>query len=249
MQSFAVSFAPVFLRIAGLLFFAPLLSGRVFPARLKLMLAAVLALATVGSMPAPTPMQDWQLALGLAAEFALGAAMGFALSLVFVAAQLAGQIIGNQAGLNLGASLDPSGATVSSPLAQLYFILAGFVFLQMDGHHLAVLGLRASFDHLPPLTLVIDASLAGAITAMLASATMLALCIAAPACIALLVVDLALGMIGKTIPQLGFMSVGMTLRTVAGLAAVILGLGVTATVLARAMTDAARLAQGMTAAP
>ena len=251
MEGFATSFAPVFLRIAGLLFFIPLLGGRVFPARLKLMLAAVLALAAVGSLPAVPPqgLSQLQLALGLAAEFAFGAAMGLSLALVFVAAQMAGQIISSQMGLNLAGSIDPSGAPGASPLSQAYYILAGSVFLLMDGHHLAILGLRASFDHLPPMTLPVDASLAAAITGMLAAATVLALCIAAPACIALLVVDLALGMIGKTIPQISFMSVGMTLRAFAGLAVVILGLGVSATVLGGALTDALRLAHGVGGAP
>ena len=251
MESFAASFAPIFLRIAGLLLFAPLLSSRLFPARLKLMLAAVLALAAVGSMPAaasPTTT-DWQLALGLAAEFALGATMGLLLSLVFLGAQLGGQIISQQMGLNLAGSIDPSGTAGTSPLAQFYYILAGFVFLLMDGHHLAILGLRESFDRLPPMTLAINPSLAAAVTAMLASATVLALCIAAPVCIGLLVVDLALGMIGKIIPQISFMSVGMILRSAAGLAVVILGLGVTATVLGRALTDAVWLSRGVGIAP
>ena len=59
----------------------------------------------------------------------------------------------------------------------------------------------------------------------------------------------ALGMIGKTIPQISFMSVGMTLRAFAGLAVVILGLGVSATVLGGALTDALRLAHGVGGAP
>jgi flagellar biosynthetic protein FliR len=84
---------------------------------------------------------------------------------------------------------------------------------------------------------------------MLAGAMVLALCIAAPVCIALLVVDLALGMIGKTIPQISFMSVGMSLRCAAALVTVILGLGVTATVLGGALTDAMRLAQAIGASP
>lgn len=251
MESFAASFAPIFLRLTGLLFFVPVLGGRVFPARLKVMLAAVLALAAVGNMPAAAPqhLTDWQMALGLIGEFGFGAVMGLTLSLVFIAAQMAGQFISNQMGLNLAGSIDPSGASATSPLTQLYYLLAGFVFLLIDGHHLAIIGLGASFDRVPPMAAVIDASLAGATVGMLASATALALCIALPTCTALLVVDLALGMIGKTIPQISFMSVGMTLRAAAGLTVVILALGVTARVLGGAFTDAVRLAQGIGAAP
>lgn len=243
--SFTACFALIFCRIAGLMIFAPLIGSALIPRRLRIMFAAVLTLAMVGSMPAGVqlPGAPWQLAAGLTGEFAFGAALGLALSLVFVAAQLAGAIVGQQLGFNLAGSLDPASGAGGNPFSDVYYILALFVFLLLDGHHAMMLGVRNSFDYLPPMAVGIDARFLDMITGMLMGATSLAVRVAAPACVAMLVVDLALGMIAKTIPQMNFMNIGTTLRMLVGLAVVILGLGLTATVLGGAINDGITLAE------
>lgn len=246
-SSFTACFALIFFRIAGLVIFAPLIGSARIPRRLKIMFAAVLTLATVGSMPAGVQLPDtsWQLAAGLAGEFAFGAALGLALSLVFLAAQLAGTIVGQQMGFNLAGTFDPAGGAGGNPFSDIYYILTLFVFLLLGGHHAMMLGVRDSFDHFPPMTVGVDGRILDMVTGMLISATSLAVRVAAPVCVAMLVVDLALGMIAKTIPQMNFMNIAATLRMLVGLAVVIFGLGITATVLGGAINDGMALAQGL----
>ena len=244
LASFATPFALVFFRIAGLMAFAPVIGSARVPKRVKVMLASVLTLAMAGSMPEPVnlPTDPWLVALGIGGELAFGLLLGMVLSLVFVAAQFAGGIAGQQMGFNLGGSVDPQTDFGSSPLGDVYFILTMMTFLLMDGHHAMMLGVRSSFDHLPLMSVGVSAELLEVLVGMLMSATTLAVRVAAPITVAMLVVDLALGMIGKTIPQMNLMSVGLSLRSLAGLAIVIFGIGLTGTVLADALNDAMALA-------
>ena len=244
-----VDFSVIFFRIAGLMIFAPLIGSARIPRRVKVLFASVLTLAMAGSMPAPLAVPDspWQLALGIGGELCFGLALGMVLSLVFVAAQFAGGLAGQQMGFNLGGSLDPSTDFGTSPLGDLYFILTLTLFLTMDGHHAMMLGLRSSFDHLPPLSVAMNGDLLDVLVGMTMSATTLAVRVAAPVAVSMLVVDLALGMIGKTIPQMNLMSVGLSLRSLAGVVIVLLGLGITGAVLTTALEEAMTLAEGIRA--
>jgi hypothetical protein len=88
-------------------------------------------------------------------------------------------------------------------------------------------GLRDSFDAVPLLQLGIDAPLFDTLAGFLQSATMLALRLAAPMLVTMLVVDLALGLVGRIMPQMNVMAMGMSLRSALGLVVVILGLVMT----------------------
>ena len=247
LTSLPQQFALVFFRIAGLMVFAPLIGSARIPKRIKLLFAAVLTLAMMGSMPAAVkiPQEPWLLALGIGGELAFGLALGTVLSLVFVAAQFAGGVAGQQMGFNLAGTFSPQSDIGNAPLSDLYFILTLMLFLLMDGHHAMMLGIRNSFDYLPPLSVTFDAHLMDVVVGMLMGATTLAVRVAAPISVAMLVVDLSLGMVGKTIPQMNLMSVGLSLRAMAGLVIVILGLGLTAAVLSTALNDAVSLAENV----
>ena len=243
--NFPIQFTLVFFRLAGLMVFAPLIGSNRIPKRIKLYFTGVLALAMIGSMPAPVamPASLWQLAAGLGGELLFGIALGTILSLVFVAAQFAGGVAGQQMGFNMAGNIDPRSDFGGDPLSDVYFILTLMLFLAMDGHHSMMLGIRRSFDYLPPLSVGIDREILDAVAGALMSATTLAVRVAAPVAVAMLVVDLALGMVGKTIPQMNLMSVGLSLRALSGLLVVIFGLGLTAIVLGDALTQAVDLAE------
>lgn len=249
--NFPIQFALVVFRLAGLMVFAPLIGSGRIPKRIKLYFACVLALAMVASMPAPAeiPESPWLLAVGIGGEIMFGIALGTVLSLVFVAAQIAGGVAGQQMGFNLSGTFNPQSDFGGEPLSDLYFILTLMLFLLMDGHHAMMLGIRNSFDYLPPLSVSINASLLDAVTGMLMSAMTLAVRIAAPVAVAMLVVDLALGMVGKTIPQMNLMSVGLSLRALTGMIIVIFGLALTGIVLSDALADAMTLAENLWTTP
>jgi flagellar biosynthesis protein FliR len=232
------AFVLVFFRLAGMTLFAPLFGSTRIPRRVKVLLVLVLTMGvTVGLEPVEFPETTWGLAAAIGGEMAFGLAMGMALSLVFVAAQWAGELIGQQMGLNLSEVFDPQFGSSGSVLGEMYFMLTLVVFLAMDGHHAMVEGVRDSFEALPLLTVGVDRPLFDTVAGLLGGATVLAIRLAAPMLVTMLIVDLVLGLIGKTMPQMNVMSAGLTLRSVVGMMIVIVGLSMTSGVIREALWD------------
>ena len=226
--TFVPTFVLAFFRIAGMMLFAPLFGSARIPRRVRVMLALVLAFSvTPGLKPAMLPDNLWMLTAAIAGEMAFGFAMGMIQSFVFIAVQWGGEIIGQQMGFNLSEVFDPQFGGQGSLIGDMYFMLTLVVFLSVGGHHAMLLGLRASFDHLPLLTLGVDHDLFEMLVGFLGAATELAVRFAAPMLVTMLVVDLALGLVGKMMPQLNVMAMGLSLRSALGLIVVILGIGMT----------------------
>ena len=227
-------------RIGAMMLFAPLFGSSRIPRRVKAMLALVLAMAITPGLtpPGAMPATLWGLTAGIAGEMAFGFAMGMVQSFTFIAAQWAGEIIGQQMGFNLSEVFDPQFGAQGSIVGDLYFMLTLVVFLAVGGHHAMLHGVRDSFEHLPLLSLGVDASLFKTLVDFFQVATELAIRLAAPMLVTMLVVDLSLGLVGKIMPQLNVMAVGLSLRSALGLVVVILGLTMTHRVINEGVVDA-----------
>lgn len=241
-------FALIVFRLAGLMVFAPLVGSDRLPRPIKLYLAVALALCVCGSigrMPRPTeiPESPWLLIVGIGGEIAFGLITGLLLSLAFVAAQWAGGLAGQQMGFNMAGNFNPTADFGASPLGDAYFILTLLLFLHLDFHEAMIVGVFRSFDALPPLSVGVNPASLELLVGGVGGAAALAMRLAAPICTAMLVVDLSLGMLGKTIPSLNLLSVGLSVRALVGLVVVILGLTLTGTLLVEALDGGVQLAE------
>ena len=230
----------VFFRVTAMMTFAPLFGSTRIPRRVKQLLAMVLAAGLCASIkgPATLPTNIWDLTLGIAGEIAFGLAMGTVLSFTFIAAQWAGEMIGQQMGLNMSEVLDPQFGASSTIIGDFYFMLTLDVFLLVGGHRLMIQGARASFDALPLLSMGVDRPLLDSIIGLFQACTTLAMQLAAPVLVTMLIVDLALGCIGKAMPQMNVMSAGLSIRSLIGLLVVVVGLSLTVDVIGDNLIDA-----------
>jgi flagellar biosynthetic protein FliR len=236
--------------VGAALALTPPFAGLAVPRRVRALLAIGL---TVGLMPGlgvgSTPPQSLAgLALLNGGEVLIGLAMGLAIGMVFAGASWAGELISHQLGLNLSEAYDPAsggvaGGAEGSPLARAYWMLAVVVFLAANGHHALLRGLRGSFDVVPLGGAINGAAVVTMLITLLQAATTLALQLAAPAFIATLAADVVLGLAGKTIPQMGSLTVGLPLRAMTGLLIVIAGIAMSIAVLQGAMPSLTNLMQ------
>src|SRR5438067_426144 len=121
LPSFVMVFVLVFFRVAGMMLAAPLFGNAKIPRRVKLLLALVLAFGLTTGVSAPLlPDSTWILAVGIGGEILFGLAMGMILNFTFVAVSWAGEIIGQQMGINLGETFDPSFGSATL-VGDLYF--------------------------------------------------------------------------------------------------------------------------------
>ena len=235
--NFPLTFALVVFRLAGMMLFAPLFGSARVPKRVRLILLLVLALGMVQGVRTPDnlPTTTWGIAIGIGGEMAFGLAMGMVMSFVFIAVQWAGEVIGQQMGFNLSEVLDPALGAQSSVIGDLYFMFTLVVFLLVGGHHAMLRGVRASFDALPLLSLSVNQSLLQTLLDLFHATTVLAIQLAAPVLVTMVIVDLVLGLIGRTIPQMNVMSAALSLRAAFGVVVILAGLTLTSGVIRRAV--------------
>ena len=206
-------------RIGGVLTSAPVLGDRSSPARVRLMLALALTLIVMPLMPEQPLLAafsaDWW--LRMVTEVLLGIMMGFVLKLVFEAVVLGGELIGNSMGLGFARMADPLRGADVPVVGQFLHLMAVLLFIALGGHLQLIELLVGSFNTVPDAGAVLQAehfeSMAELGITMFSGAMLLAL----PMLAALLLVNLAFGVMSRSSPTLNGMSVGFPLALAVGL--------------------------------
>lgn len=216
-----------FLRVAAVIGAAPLLRDAGVPARVKVGLAALVTLVIVPTLPAPAvTLAGPQAPLVAAQQVLIGIALAWSLRIVFAAVETAGELIGLQMGLSFGGFIDPQSGAQAPIVGGFLGLLATLVFLGMDGHLMMIAALAQSFAVVPigaPTGPITDparlAALGGAIFA-------LGLKLAAAPAATLLLVNLSLGVLARSAPQLNVFAVGFPATLLVGFVALLAALRV-----------------------
>lgn len=207
-----------FARIAALVGAAPVLGSSLTPARLRIGLALLITLLvapTLGALPAIAPASPQGLLL-LAEQVLIGSAMGFAMQIVFEAVQLAGEIAGLQMGLGFATLYDPQLPGQIAVIGEYLNVIAILVFLAIDGHLLLIAGLARSFQLLPISLAPFGAPGLGALVEWGTRIFSFSLILSLPLIAALLLTNLALGILSRAAPQLNIFAVGFPLTIFVG---------------------------------
>jgi len=151
-----------------------------------------------------------------AKEAVTGLAMGFVCTLVFQSLAVAGQIMDTQMGFAMAGLFDPAlGQTTIT--ARFLHLLGLVLFFILDGHHVLIAALVGSFQLVP----LAGAALTGAGTLALirvfAQMVALGVQIAAPVVAVVLIIDICLGLLGRTAPQMNVFMLGFPLKIGLGL--------------------------------
>ena len=205
-------------RLAGMMFAAPVFGQAAVPVRLKILIAIALSLALAGRAGRPPlPAGEVQLLMALVLEFGIGAAVGYAASLVFAGVELSAAHVSAQMGLSLGDVFSGSGDEPAGPVGTLMRMLTIAIFLAIGGHRDLVSGVMDTFAAAPLASLTPTAGLVKAAAGLLAASFVLALKVAAPVLVAMLVATVALGLLQKTVPQCHILSTGLPVRAMLGM--------------------------------
>lgn len=215
---------PLF-RIASMLMLMPIIGTQLVPARVRLYLTLAIAVVLVPALPPIPAVEPLSLrALVLIAEqILIGAMLAFVLQLFFHLFIVSGQLLAMQLGLGFASMIDPANGISVPVIGQYFNTLVILLFLAMNGHLVALEILAESFTTLPigtGLTPQHYWELAGKLGWVLGAGLLLVL----PAITALLVVNLAFGLMTCAAPQLNIFSIGFPLTLVIGLVIVWIGL-------------------------
>jgi flagellar biosynthesis protein FliR len=205
---------------------APLLGMRGLPVQLRIILALLVAVAAGEQVTTPAMgMVSLAGAALLAGEVVAGLALGFSLQLGYAAALMAGEYIAAIMGLSFAASADAGGAGSVPVLSSFLSVVTLLLFLAADGHLLLIAATVGSYGSLPPGGVPV-ADLGGAVSGFAGQMFSAALAIALPVGFATLLVQIAMGLLARTAPQLNLFAVGLPASLGAGLLFLALGLPV-----------------------
>ncbi len=223
---------PVLARIGGIVACAPPFAAAAVPRKIRALFAIALTVglsSTISTVPLPQTLSG--LILAIAGEALIGVALGLAMSLLFVAAQWTGSLMAMQLGLNLGESFDPSSEGVGSPVGHGYWLLTLVIFMAINGHHALIRGIQSSFTTMPMLKTADGSAMLDMFVKMLSATTSLAVRLAMPVFVTMFIADLAIGMVGRTLPQVGLMTANIAVRSITGLLVMLVCMALAAMVL------------------
>jgi flagellar biosynthetic protein FliR len=208
-----------FVRIAALIGTSPILGDSSVPQRVRIGLAIFITLCVAPGVPAipdvPAISGDGLLLIGR--QLLIGAAMGFSVRLGFAAIEYAGDLMGLQMGLGYATLVNPETNDQDPIIGGLLKYFAMLAFLVANGPLMMIAGVSESFQTLP------IAGAAGAFddwkVLVLEGGVIfgLALHLALPVVAALLVTNIALGVMTRAAPQLNVFSIGFPITITVGL--------------------------------
>jgi flagellar biosynthetic protein FliR len=234
-------FLMVLFRASALCSVAPLLGAKTVPVRLRVALSVVLSYAAFAGAGFPLFAGTTDLPAivgGAVRETLLGLSAGLAARFALEAVVATGQLVASTVGLSFGASIDPLHGAETAAVGELLSMMALGAMLANGMHRDLVAWLCRSVIGLPPGAHLDFGPLAGAVIAHALSAVALAVRLAFPVMAAVTFGQVALGVVGRTAPQLNISSVGFSITILAGGAALYMTAPTIAEVAARAASAA-----------
>lgn len=213
----------IFARISSFVAVGPIFGLRHVPPLLKAGSALILAIlvAPVVVTAQGTVADVGTFILALLGEVLVGLALGYVATLIFNAIRVAGQLVDLQTGLAMADLLDPETGAGTSILGEFFYLLGLLLLLQMDGHHGLLRALADSFTLVPPGAAAWQGTLAQEMARIFAGMFALAFRLAAPLVAVLVVSDVALALVARTVPQLNVFMLGFPLKAGLGLAVLV----------------------------
>lgn len=228
--TFLVLFGLIFARMVGAITLTPFFGGRSIPGQVKVGLAMIVSMLLFENVaPAnPGPMGTILVVCLLVKELLIGMTIGFMAQIVFNSIQMAGAMVDYGRGMSQATFLAPQLETNVSLLGQLQFQGALVLFLLLNGHLVFLRGLAASFQNVPVLTFPSFASgttpAAEQLAHYTAQSLVIALQLSAPALLALFLVDVSFGVLGRVASGLQVHTESQPVKAMVGLVIVLLAL-------------------------
>lgn len=239
-----------FVRIGSCFMVAPVFGAQFVPPRVRLVIAGGVALIIAPLVPSPPDITPFS-APGMVVtvqQVLIGVSLGFCMQVVFDAVTLGGQVLANSMGLSFAYNMDPQHGEQTPVVGQFYSILVTLTFLALNGHLRLIEILVEGFRTMPVGTTGLGSDALWTIVSWGSTLFAGALSVALPGVTALIIVNLAFGVISRAAPTLNLMAVGLPVSLVFGLGIVLLGLPTVQSGFVKLLQEALLLARTLTGA-
>ncbi|MEQ1875901.1 MAG: flagellar biosynthetic protein FliR [Bdellovibrionia bacterium] len=224
-QAEILTFILVLLRVSVFLVSWPVFGTSYIPAPAKVLTGFILATLLfpfAGRLEAPLIEQYffWL----IFREAFIGLALGFLARFFFFAISICAQVVSDSIGLSSIQLLNPTTEDRGSAVEQFYAILATLFFLTLNGHHIFISGLAKSYEFLPLSLRGLDMSVLISVGAIAQTVMVIGIKLAAPVFISIFCMNIAMGIIGRAVPQINVLVTSMPVNVMAGLAIMIISI-------------------------
>lgn len=226
LDTWIVAFVFPLARILAVLATAPVFNNVALSMQARLIIGLAISFALAPALPATPAIApgSWVGLVVLAEQILIGIVIGFTLRLMLTAVDVAGELIGLQMGLGFASFYDPQTASQTPVMSEFLGLLATLIFLALNGHLLTLSVLAESFTLLPVATTPFAAKGFVALLSWAATLFSTGVLLALPLIAALLIANIALGVLARIAPQLNIFAVGFPVTIVAGFAVLALTL-------------------------
>ena len=227
-------FILVFFRVASVIWLLPIFSSRNLSVPFKAGVSLLIAFLLFDKVAADSVVtaDAYAIFLLLLKETFIGLTIGFFVRTLFMVVYAAGEVISLQSGFAFARFMDPTSMSYMSILEQFGNVLAIMIFLALDAHHILLSGLAASFQQVPLGALAIKANIFQYLIEATGKLFSVGLQIGAPVIVTLFLVELALGLLSRMIPQINVFVEGIPLKIIIALFMLSLSLNLIVPVLA-----------------
>lgn len=156
-------------------------------------------------------------------ETLTGLVFGFITNMCFNSLKIAGSLIDQQLGLSMANIYDPNTNTQNTLIETILYWLGVMIFFSMNGHHQLIAGIQNSFNLVKVGQLILSGNFDYVINVFV-QCFIIGIKIAVPMILSLLIAELLIGFISKSVPQLNVMVVSMPLKLLMGIIFIMIAL-------------------------
>jgi len=150
-------------------------------------------------------------------EVVTGLILGYITKFCFFSAQMAGQLMDFQIGFSMISMFDPISKENVTLLGNLLYWISMVMFFVVDGHHMLIRAIIDSFNSVEIGKFILTQGTAMMMVSIFIQFFTLALKIAIPIILIIIITDLSIGLVSRTVPQLNVMILGMPIKILIGL--------------------------------
>lgn len=148
-------------------------------------------------------------------EILTGLFLGYITSICFNAIKIGGQLIDVQMGLSMASMYDTTSKTETTLMGSLIYWMGILIFFAMNGHHVLIEGLQYSFKIIEIGTPIVSSNF-DYLLKIFIEYFIIGFKISIPVTVALLISELVMGLVSRSVPQFNVMILGMPLKILIG---------------------------------
>ena len=222
LQNHAAVFLLMMTRVTGLFVIAPFFGSLNIPQMVRVGAAVAFSLAIFSAvngmgLAAPVPETVIGFAAAVARELFVGWLIGFVAYVSFASINMAGKMMDMQVGFSIVNVMDPTSGQQIPLIGSFLYNLGLIVFVVTNGHHALISALAESFKTVPLLTMNPSPSLTELVASFTVSIFVTGVQVAIPVTFAVLMTNVGLGILARTMPQLNIFVVGVPMHIMVGL--------------------------------